>query len=204
MKSYSATITADMYCSHLILKTLGKLFERWSRYLLNVWILYFWIRITEFFYRKSLLILRSKSCWVILTRPLKLNTFLTHPPDFLPSRHVWNFPRSAPYPCIHEQVTSLLFGEYAWFKRVIVIHIFLFIYLWHHRKPYPSFMLIVISPHAGPFKTSRFVWLFAIINRYSATIEAAIHCSHPILQTIELLFERWDRCLFNVLIICLN
>ena len=47
-----------------------------------------------------------------------------------------------------------------------------------------------IPPHAGLFKTSRFVGLFAIINSYSATIKADMHCSHPIFKTTGYLFER--------------
>ena len=69
------------------------------------------------FNSKSPLILGSKSCWGISRRIPKLKLLLTHLPDFLPSRHVWNFPRLAPYQWIHEQVTSQLFGEYACFQR---------------------------------------------------------------------------------------
>ena len=34
--------------------------------------------------------------------------------------------------------------------------------------------------HVEPFKTSRFVGFFLIINKYSATMKPAMHCSHPI------------------------
>ena len=42
----------------------------------------------------------------------------------------------------------------------------------------------MIPPHAGPFKTSRFDRLFAIISSYTAN-KADMHCSHPIFKTLE-------------------
>ena len=101
---------------------------------------------------------------------------------------------------IHDQVTSPLFREYAWFQRIIGIIIRLFD-LWHYIKPYYSLTLYMIPLHAGPFKMSKFVGLFAILNKYSATMKASMHCSHPILKTLGLLFDRWCCCLFNVKIV---
>ena len=96
---------------------------------------------------------------------------------------------------MHEQVTSPLFGEYAWFQRVIGIHIRLYFYFMHGmgKKIYLSLTLNTIPPHAGLFKRSRFVDFFVIINSYSATIKADMHCSHKILKTLGKLFERWGR-----------
>ena len=139
-----------------------------------------------------MLILGYKSGWVILRRLSKLKLIFTHPLDFLPICYCWIFPQSAPYPYIHEQVTSLLFGEYDWFKCVIGIHIRL-IYVWHYKKLYSSFTLNTIYPHPGPFKTSRFEGLFAIINSCS-TNKADMHCSHPIFRTFGCSFKRWFRC----------
>ena len=50
--------------------------------------------------------------------------------------------------------------------------IFFCFYLWHQRKPYSSLTLNTIPLHTGTFKTSSFVGLFAIINRYTGTIKA--------------------------------
>ena len=71
----------------------------------------------------------------------------------------------------------------------------------HHRKPYSSLTLNTIPPHVGPFKTSRFVGLFAILDTYSATIKADMYCSRPILKTLGKWFDRWGRCLINVWIL---
>ena len=73
--------------------------------------------------------------------------------------------------------------------------------VWHYRKLYSSLTLNTIPQHLGPFKTSRFVGLFVIINKYTATMKDAMHLSHPILKTLVLLIERWGRCLFNVWIL---
>ena len=43
----------------------------------------------------------------------------------------------------------------------------------------------MIPPHAGTLKTSRFVGLFAIINSYSETYKADMHCSRQILKHSE-------------------
>ena len=55
--------------------------------------------------------------------------------------------------------------------------------------------------HVGRLKMSMFVGLFAIINKYPATMNPDIHCSHKILKTLGILFERWGRCLFSFWII---
>ena len=73
--------------------------------------------------------------------------------------------------------------------------------IWLRRKPYSSLTLKTITPHAGPFKTSRFVGFFANINKYAAKMRSYTHCYHPILKILELLFKRRGRCLFNVWII---
>ena len=39
-------------------------------------------------------------------------------------------------------------------------------------------------PQTGPFKTSSFAGLFAIINSYSETIKADMHCYLPMLKTL--------------------
>ena len=44
--------------------------------------------------------------------------------------------------------------------------------------------LNTIPLHAGLFKTSRFVGLFAIVDSYSATTKADMHCYHQILKTL--------------------
>ena len=135
---------------------------------------------------------------------LKPKLLLTHLPDFLPSRHVWNSPWSAPYPWIQEQVISHLFGEYAWFQRGY----------WHS---YSSFYFILCmlfkkailvidvehdSSALGAVQNKEVGGMFfVIINSYSATIKADMHCSHQILKTLGKLFERWGRGLFNVWII---
>ena len=73
-----------------ILKTLGLLFERWGRCLFNVWIIYFWMQITEFSTANLHLILRSKSGWFMSRRLSQLKFLLIHP-KVLPIHHSWNF-----------------------------------------------------------------------------------------------------------------
>ena len=73
-----------------ILKTLGLLFERWGCCLFNVWILYFWMQITDFSTANIRLILGSKSGWGMSRRLSQQKFLLTHP-DFLPSCHSWLF-----------------------------------------------------------------------------------------------------------------
>ena len=83
--------------SHPILKTIILLFEILGRCLFNVWIIYFWMWITEFSTANIRLILGSNSVWGVLRRLLQLKLILTHP-KFLPRRHGWNFSGSATYP----------------------------------------------------------------------------------------------------------
>ena len=73
-------------------------------------------------------------------------------------------------------------------SNALLAFIFVFYDLWHHKKPYSSFTLNTIPPHAGPFKTRTFEGLFAIINSYSAN-KADMHCSHPIFKTLSYFFR---------------
>ena len=52
--------------------------------------------------------------------------------------------------------------------------------------------------HAEPFKTSRFLVLSAIINKYSAAMKTGMHCSHIIFKTLGKLLNRQGRCLKTI------
>ena len=97
INKYTETMKSDMHCSHTILKALGLLFDRWGRCLFNVWIIYFWMRISDFSTANLRLILGFKSGWGMSRRLSQLKLLLTHP-KFLPICHGWNFPGSALYP----------------------------------------------------------------------------------------------------------
>ena len=60
--------------------------------------------------------------------------------------------------------------------------------------------IIFLHVHMEPFKTSRFLRLFAIIIKYSEKMKPCMHCSHKTFKTVVLLFERWGCCL-NLLLL---
>ena len=61
----------------------------------------------------------------------------------------------------------------------------------------------MIPPHSGSFKTSGFVVFFEIVNKYIATLKAAMHCSYPIFKTPDLCLvdESVDSLMFKLYIL---
>ena len=91
INKYIAAMKADMHFSHPIFKTLWLLFERWGCCLFNTWITYFWMWITEVSFANIGLILEYNSGWG-LTKRLSQLKLIRNLPNFIPIRHVWNFP----------------------------------------------------------------------------------------------------------------